>query len=377
MVDNWMTPEGISAGENAYQMPVVRVRNIDVALDVPAYGVVEIAGSLIDGSSLDADGTYRVQRPTSDNLLSVVFTMGPIPREKPSSAILGYEPVMVSYDTADGVPVVDGQVGTKSGSYLMSANNSGWVVMAVDSDNEVVYIKRAAGGTGSTICQHYKISSPTYNQDIIDYNFKGVEFTTSEITQAPCRISTGAERQMFVRLASPVAPGGTFRVALARGNGELFDEKLRYLIGGLYSPTPEVKAQIDIQYVTTELSDSEWENMIWANRPAVEAIAGLPVFAAEKVQITYNERPFTIGYGAATYRDDDSSNFGSAKAIINEGTNADATKTVYGFRLAMIVDPVTTGTPAPYPLWGAYQKETIANDESSAHWAQLTGSELP
>jgi hypothetical protein len=111
------------------------------AADIPAYGVAQIQ-PIDSGTSLDASGRFRVATPSDDSALALLFLAAArLPVDASSACYSARERVAAAYDPASGLPVVEGMVGSKAGSALLHATSTGFLVVAVDQGNELVYVK--------------------------------------------------------------------------------------------------------------------------------------------------------------------------------------------------------------------------------------------
>ena len=163
--------------------------NTDASNACPPFGVMEIMG--VSGtSSLNASYQYRLRRPTSNSLAQVAFFAGGgFAADAQGFGLVGYEPVQVAYDADDGDPDVGDEIGTKSGSFLMSANGSGWLVLAVDTDEEVAVVRKTGSGGIQLLFSELATS---------DYDASPGAFTSDAWTVARQYDLTGPEKSGLV-----------------------------------------------------------------------------------------------------------------------------------------------------------------------------------
>ena len=102
--------------------------------EIPPYSALEV---------FDADDeALHIRRPTAASLGQLVFAHGGgIASDDTGTAHTKSGVQMAKYDADDGDPEVGDFIGSKADSYLLSVNGSGFLVLAVDKTNAIVYVR--------------------------------------------------------------------------------------------------------------------------------------------------------------------------------------------------------------------------------------------
>ncbi len=104
--------------------------------DIPAFAAVRITGT-------DADGNFTVDEPDADN--ETVFFAGPNGILKGQVGVITYDaPMTVSYNTGDGDPDVDDELGSASGDWNLRTGKHGYICISNGVEGRVAVRRRDA-----------------------------------------------------------------------------------------------------------------------------------------------------------------------------------------------------------------------------------------
>lgn len=114
----------------------VRVLNTDPSqLDIPAYGIVEIAGDS------DQNGVFPVTMPTSDgSKMVLILAGGNLPYGSTGQASWA-SPIPCRYDPNDGTPVTGEIWGPALGTWLLRKGKSGFRIFGTPVNNVVNVVR--------------------------------------------------------------------------------------------------------------------------------------------------------------------------------------------------------------------------------------------
>lgn len=127
-----MTNQGLADSSARW----VRILNVDPSqLDIPAYGIVEIAGDS------DDNGVFPVRMPTSDGSKMVLIVAGGnLPYQATGQASWA-SPIPCRYDPNDGLPVTGEVWGPAAGSWLLRKGKSGFRIFGSPGNNVVNVVR--------------------------------------------------------------------------------------------------------------------------------------------------------------------------------------------------------------------------------------------
>jgi len=131
--------------------PELRVKNSDGGYYIPAHSVAETDGC--DGLVL------KLKRPTADSVANALVTDRLQIAIGDTDRLINVWPKWVNYDDGGDTPEVGGTVGTQANSFEVLTGNTGFAVLAVDTEEGRCLVRPGGGTTSPSTATDFFISS--------------------------------------------------------------------------------------------------------------------------------------------------------------------------------------------------------------------------